>query len=71
MMNEPEVYAGLMQMPHTNEELNERAIALYRKFGFEVEGRHRGYAMRDGCYVDVFAMARLHPRPPVIGQAAP
>ncbi len=43
---------------------NAGAIALYRKFGFETEGRHRGYALRDGRYVDVLAMARLHPRPP-------
>lgn len=43
---------------------NERAIGLYRKFGFEVEGRLRGYALRDGAYVDALAMARLHPNPP-------
>ncbi len=50
---------------------NAGAIALYRKFGFEMEGRHRGYAMRDGGYVDAFAMARFHPDPPVIGPATP
>lgn len=43
---------------------NEPAIALYRKFGFEMEGRHRAYALRDGVYVDAFAMARLNPNPP-------
>lgn len=43
---------------------NAAAIALYRRFGFAVEGTHRAYAMRDGVYVDVHAMARLHPRPP-------
>jgi len=43
---------------------NQPAIALYRKFGFEVEGTHRAYALRDGVFVDVLAMARLHPRPP-------
>jgi putative acetyltransferase len=43
---------------------NAPAIALYRKFGFELEGTHRAYAMRDGVYVDVHAMARLHPNPP-------
>jgi putative acetyltransferase len=43
---------------------NERAIALYRKFGFVTEGTHRAYALRDGRYVDVLAMARLHPDPP-------
>jgi len=38
---------------------NERAIRLYKKFGFEVEGTHRNFAFRDGEYVDTFAMARL------------
>lgn len=43
---------------------NERAIALYEKFGFEIEGRQRGYALRAGRYVDCYMMARLHPNPP-------
>ena len=38
---------------------NDRAIALYRKFGFELEGTHRAYAIRDGVYVDSLSMARL------------
>lgn len=38
---------------------NAGAIALYKKFGFEIEGTSRGYAYRDGQYVDVFHMARL------------
>jgi putative acetyltransferase len=38
---------------------NERAIALYRKFGFELEGTHRAYAIRNGVYVDSLSMARL------------
>ena len=42
---------------------NARAIALYRKFGFEIEGTLKAYAFRDGVYVDVFTMARLHPQP--------
>lgn len=46
---------------------NERAIRLYRSLGFEHEGTHRGYALRDGAYADVLSMARLHPRPPRIG----
>lgn len=45
---------------------NERAIRLYRSMGFEHEGTHRGYALRDGRFVDVFSMARLHPQPPGI-----
>jgi putative acetyltransferase len=43
---------------------NLRAQALYRKFGFEVEGRQRAYALRDGQFVDSLMMARLHPDPP-------
>jgi putative acetyltransferase len=49
---------------------NARAIALYRRFGFEIEGRYRGYVLRDGAYIDAFAMARLHPAPPAIAPGA-
>ena len=45
---------------------NARAISLYTRFGFEREGILRAYAMRDGRYADVYAMARLHPNPPGI-----
>ena len=38
---------------------NQSAIALYRKFGFEIEGTHRKYAFRDGDFVDAYAMARI------------
>ncbi|MCW2921793.1 MAG: family acetyltransferase YhhY [Thermoleophilia bacterium] len=38
---------------------NEPAIALYRKFGFEVEGTLRQDAFRAGEYVDSLTMARL------------
>lgn len=43
---------------------NERAIALYRKFGFVIEGTLRAHALRDGAYVDGHVMGRLHPHPP-------
>lgn len=45
---------------------NVPAIALYRKFGFEMEGTHRAFALRDGVYVDSYSMARLHPKPPAL-----
>ena len=38
---------------------NPAAIHLYEKHGFAIEGTLRGYALRDGEYVDVHAMARL------------
>jgi putative acetyltransferase len=40
---------------------NTAGIALYEKFGFEVEGTHRRLAFRDGEYVDAYSMARLKP----------
>ncbi|MDB5871710.1 MAG: hypothetical protein JWQ07_1152 [Ramlibacter sp.] len=43
---------------------NDRAIALYRSMGFEEEGRHKAYGLKNGRYVDCFSMARLHPNPP-------
>ncbi|ABE56364.1 GCN5-related N-acetyltransferase [Shewanella denitrificans OS217] len=38
---------------------NERAIKLYKKFGFEIEGESKAYAFRNGHYVDAYHMARL------------
>jgi L-phenylalanine/L-methionine N-acetyltransferase len=38
---------------------NARAIKLYESFGFEREGVHKAYALRDGQYADTLAMARI------------
>ena len=38
---------------------NAPAIALYEKFGFEIEGTHRRFAFRNGEYVDSYSMARI------------
>ncbi|WP_233789030.1 GNAT family N-acetyltransferase [Dickeya zeae] len=40
---------------------NDAALALYRKFGFIVEGESKDYAFRNGRFVDVFHMARIRP----------
>jgi putative acetyltransferase len=40
---------------------NDRAIRLYKRSGFEVEGTLREYVFRDGQYVDALTMARFHP----------
>ncbi len=38
---------------------NEPAVNLYRKFGFEVEGTHKNFGIRDGKFADAYTMARL------------
>ncbi len=38
---------------------NAVGVALYKKFGFEIEGTHRRYAFRNGDYVDAYSMARI------------
>ena len=52
-------WLGLRRLELTVYPDNDRAIALYQRFGFVIEGRHRDYALRDGAYVDALAMARL------------
>jgi len=39
--------------------LNERGLALYRKRGFEIEGRIRGGVLRRGAWTDDFWMGKL------------
>ncbi len=40
---------------------NTRAIALYEKFGFTIEGTHKAASFRNGIFADVYCMARLRP----------
>jgi RimJ/RimL family protein N-acetyltransferase len=40
---------------------NERAIGLYKKLGFEVEGRKRHALLVSGSYVDEYCMSKLLP----------
>ena len=42
---------------------NAPALALYRRFGFAVEGTHGAFGFRDGSYADAHAMARLRSDP--------
>lgn len=37
---------------------NAPALSVYRKFGFEIEGTGKNFALRDGQYVDAYYMAR-------------
>jgi putative acetyltransferase len=38
---------------------NAPALALYRKYGFVVEGTYQAYAFRDGTFADAHCMARV------------
>ena len=40
---------------------NQAAIRLYERFGFEVEGKLRQHAFRDGQFVDSIVMGRIRP----------
>lgn len=40
---------------------NQAAISLYERFGFDVEGRLRQHALRNGEFVDSIVMGRLRP----------
>jgi putative acetyltransferase len=60
-------WAGVLRVELEVHVDNERAIGLYRALGFEQEGRHRAFALKDGAYVDALCMARLHPSPPRLG----
>lgn len=40
---------------------NPAAVALYKKFAFEIEGTHQAFALRDGEFVDAYSMALLIP----------
>jgi L-phenylalanine/L-methionine N-acetyltransferase len=60
-------WAQLLRLELTVYTDNQAGLALYRKFGFEAEGTHRAYALRNGVYVDAVCMARLHPTPPRVG----
>lgn len=66
LMDWADRWAQILRIELTVFSDNEAAIGLYRKFGFVHEGTHRAYALRDGVYADVHAMARLHPQPPAL-----
>lgn len=38
---------------------NEKAIACYKKFGFEIEGEFKAASFREGKYINTYSMARV------------
>jgi RimJ/RimL family protein N-acetyltransferase len=47
---------------------NQRAIRLYRGFGFEVEGRLRAQRKHGNAFVDGLVMARVNPQVTSVGE---
>jgi L-phenylalanine/L-methionine N-acetyltransferase len=62
-------WAGVLRIELTVFTDNARAIALYQRHDFVQEGIMRAYALRDGVYADTLAMARLHPKQPLVVKA--
>ncbi|MFJ2545419.1 GNAT family N-acetyltransferase [Pseudomonas sp. NPDC087612] len=56
-------WMGLQRVELTVYTDNHPALALYKRFGFAVEGQLIDYAMRDGELIDVYSMARLRRQP--------
>lgn len=59
LIDTAEIIAGLQRIQLTVFSDNDVAINLYRKFGFEIEGRHWRFVRRGADYVDAFTMARI------------
>lgn len=62
-------WIGALRLELTVYTDNDRAVRLYERFGFAHEGTHRAFALREGAYVDAYAMARFHPNPPQLPRA--
>jgi putative acetyltransferase len=59
MIELAERWLGVSRIELTVYTDNAPAVALYKKFGFEIEGTAPRYAFRDGEYVDAYYMARV------------
>ncbi|EHJ56510.1 hypothetical protein HMPREF9318_01187 [Streptococcus urinalis FB127-CNA-2] len=54
-------HAGYLRRLELNvQKRNETALALYRKFGFQIEGeKERGIKLKEGEFLDVYQMGKL------------
>lgn len=59
-------WLGLRRIELTVFADNHAALALYRKFGFVIEARHRGAVLRRGVLIDCYLMARLREPAPLM-----
>ncbi|MEM7442242.1 MAG: GNAT family N-acetyltransferase [Pseudomonadota bacterium] len=60
MIDLAENWLGLTRLSLIVWTSNQRAIDIYERFGFVVEGTMRNYAFRDGEYIDAQLMARIN-----------
>ena len=51
--------AGVKRLELTVHTSNDRAVSLYRKFGFEIEGTRRSSLLVDGVFKDEYLMAHV------------
>jgi len=54
------IMMGLRRVQLTVFSDNAPAIKLYRRFGFEIEGRHRDFVRRADGFIDALTMAKLY-----------
>lgn len=64
LMASASVVLGLRRVQLTVFADNEPAIKLYRRFGFEIEGRHRDFVRRGERFIDAFTMAKVYAERP-------
>jgi L-phenylalanine/L-methionine N-acetyltransferase len=50
---------------------NEAGVGLYKKQGYQIEGKAEQYAFRDGQYADIYQMAKIEPLRQKEGNPAP
>jgi len=60
LMATASIMIGLRRVQLTVFGDNDPAIKLYRRFGFEIEGRHRDFVRRGEGFVDALTMAKLY-----------
>jgi L-phenylalanine/L-methionine N-acetyltransferase len=57
-----DAWLGVMRLELTAFVDNARAVALYQKHGFVIEGVLQAFVMRQGALVDAYMMARIAPQ---------
>jgi putative acetyltransferase len=60
LMATASIMIGLRRVQLTVFSDNDPAIKLYRRFGFEIEGRHRDFVRRGEGFIDALTMAKLY-----------